>query len=222
MEGQAKIHTKYYQKNASGEIIENQVFYNPVQIFNRDLTVLVIKNYIDLIKEEKKEKFKDLTIVDALSASGLRTIRYLKELPNIKCVYANDLSEVSADMMRENFRINELDDSKINVTLKDAIQLLYELKFNNVHVDVIDIDPYGTAVPFMDSAIQAISDGLLCITCTDSKTLSGNDMNKCFYTYGVSRSRVAGFQENAIRIVLSTLNTTANKYGKYITPLLSY
>jgi len=74
-----------------------------------------------LIKEEKKEKFKDLTIVDALSASGLRTIRYLKELPNIKCVYANDLSEVSADMMRENFRINELDDSKINVTLKDAI-----------------------------------------------------------------------------------------------------
>jgi len=82
---------------------------------------LVIKNYIDLIKEEKKEKFKDLTIVDALSASGLRTIRYLKELPNIKCVYANDLSEVSADMMRENFRINELDDSKINVTLKDAI-----------------------------------------------------------------------------------------------------
>lgn len=82
---------------------------------------MVIKNYIDLIKEEKKEKFKDLTIVDALSASGLRTIRYLKELPNIKCVYANDLSEVSADMMRENFRINELDDSKINVTLKDAI-----------------------------------------------------------------------------------------------------
>ena len=71
--------------------------------------------------KKKKEKFKDLTIVDALSASGLRTIRYLKELPNIKCVYANDLSEVSADMMRENFRINELDDSKINVTLKDAI-----------------------------------------------------------------------------------------------------
>lgn len=28
--------------------------------------------------------------------------------------------------------------------------------------------------------------------------------------------------KNAIRIVLSTLNTTANKYGKYITPLLSY
>ena len=82
---------------------------------------MVIKNYIDLIKDEKKEKFKDLTIVDALSASGLRTIRYLKELPNIKCVYANDLSEVSADMMRENFRINELDDSKINLTLKDAI-----------------------------------------------------------------------------------------------------
>ena len=31
--------------------------------------------------------------MDALSASGLRTIRFLKEIKDIKKVYANDISE---------------------------------------------------------------------------------------------------------------------------------
>ena len=34
--------------------------------------------------------------------------------------------------------------------------------------DVIDLDPYGSAAPFLDAAVQAIADGgLLSVTCTD-------------------------------------------------------
>ncbi len=40
-----------------------------------------------------KEKFDGITILDGLSASGLRPIRFLKELDGVKKVYANDLSE---------------------------------------------------------------------------------------------------------------------------------
>jgi tRNA G26 N,N-dimethylase Trm1 len=33
--------------------------------------------------------------------------------------------------------------------------------------DVIDVDPFGSASEFLDSAVQAIADGgLLCVTCT--------------------------------------------------------
>ena len=39
---------------------------------------------LDNLKIIEKEKFEDLTILDALSASGLRAIRFLKELDNIK------------------------------------------------------------------------------------------------------------------------------------------
>jgi tRNA G26 N,N-dimethylase Trm1 len=36
-------------------------------------------------------------------------------------------------------------------------------------------DPYGTAAPFLDSAVQAIDEGgLLAITCTDKSILCGN------------------------------------------------
>ena len=60
-------------------------------------------------------------------------------------------------------------------------------------VDVVDLDPYGTAAPFIDAAVQAIKDegdhqliaesttiltattGLLCVTCTDVSILATNN-----------------------------------------------
>ena len=37
---------------------------------------------------------------------------------------------------------------------------------------MIDLDPYGSAAPFLDGAVQAVeSGGLLCITCTDMAAL---------------------------------------------------
>lgn len=52
MEGKAKIYTKYIEKNQQNQLVENEVFYNPVQIFNRDFTILVMQAYIDMLKEE--------------------------------------------------------------------------------------------------------------------------------------------------------------------------
>lgn len=44
-----------------------------------------------------------MTIVDALSASGLRTIRYIKELEGIKTVVANDILPAAQKLMKDNF-----------------------------------------------------------------------------------------------------------------------
>lgn len=54
-----------------------------------------------------------MTILDALSASGLRPIRFLKELSNVNLVYANDISTTAHQLMKENFELNNLDMSKI-------------------------------------------------------------------------------------------------------------
>ena len=51
-EGHAKIYTKYLEKNEEGKTVENEVFYNPVQIFNRDFSVLMMQTYIHRLKKE--------------------------------------------------------------------------------------------------------------------------------------------------------------------------
>lgn len=37
--------------------------------------------------------------------------------------------------------------------------LLYHHRADQHRVEVIDLDPYGTAAPFIDGAVQAVADG---------------------------------------------------------------
>jgi len=89
--------------------------------------------------------------------------------------------------------------------------------------DVIDLDPYGSAAPFLDAAMQAIADGgMLCVTCTDMAALGGSHPETCFGRYGsmpIQRARY--LQEMALRILLNHLSRTAGVYGKTIRPVLS-
>ncbi len=98
------------------------------------------------------DKFEGVNIVDALSASGLRTIRFLKELEGVKTDYANDLSTSSHKLMQDNFKLNGLKSDQYKATLLDANKLLLDSK-GHEPFDVIDLDPYGAVVPFIDSAV---------------------------------------------------------------------
>lgn len=62
---------------------------------------------------------------------------------------------------------------------------MYKKLAENQRFSIIDLDPYGSPTPFMDSAIQSISDGgLLMITSTDMAVLCGNHGEACFAKYG--------------------------------------
>ena len=64
-EGAVKIYKSVINNSGRAE-----VFYNPVQIFNRDLSLLVIYTYAKQIAMEKGDAFKGLRLYDALTASG--------------------------------------------------------------------------------------------------------------------------------------------------------
>lgn len=73
--------------------------------------------------------------------------------------------------------------------------------------DVIDLDPYGTAVPFLESAIQAMADGgLLAVTFTDMAVLCARTPHVCFYKYGASPIPKKYCHEVGIISLILTLN----------------
>ncbi|KAG8934062.1 RNA methyltransferase tRNA(m5U54)methyltransferase [Tulasnella sp. 418] len=195
---------------------------------------------------------KTFILLEALSATGLRAIRYAKEIPLLKYVIANDLSPAAIAAMKRNVEINGLAPpsaeaesgkstsdaasssdptptakkphlGKVRINQGDACDLMYSHRSEKNRVDVVDLDPYGTAAPFMDSAIQCIrDDGLLCVTCTDTSVLANNNYpEKCFANYGGVPARAEYCHEIALRLVLHALSTTAARYGRYVTPLLS-
>ena len=116
-------------------------------------------------------------------------------------VYANDISPASHKLMRDNFDINELDESKLKMTMEDANLLLLNEK-KNVVFDIVDLDPYGSVVPFLDASVESIRDGgLMCVTCTDTKVTCGPDISKCYYYYGTTRAKVQHFNEVKIHFI---------------------
>jgi len=53
---------------------------------------------------------------------------------------------------------------------------MYNHRSEKDKFDVVDLDPYGTAAPFLDAAVQCVADGgLLCVTCTDGAVLAGTN-----------------------------------------------
>lgn len=88
--------------------------------------------------------------------------------------------------------------------------------------DAIDLDPYGSASVFLDSAVQAVADGgILLVTCTDMGVLCGNHSEACFGKYGSMSLKAKFCHEMALRVLLFSLETHANRYKRYIKPLLS-
>ncbi|KAG9074871.1 RNA methyltransferase tRNA(m5U54)methyltransferase, partial [Ceratobasidium sp. 370] len=197
-------------------------------------------------KEAEKEYISQkFVILEALSATGLRAIRYAHEIPLVKYVIANDISPAATEAMRRNIALNGLgahpeeapgkgkrpaqEQGKVRVSEMDAVALLYHHRSDQRRVEVIDLDPYGTAAPFIDGAVQAVADGgkrfmwrLLCVTCTDMAVLASNNYpEKCFANYGGVPVKTEYCHEVALRLVLHTLSTCAARYGRFITPLLS-
>ena len=184
----------------------------------------------DTLRKDTNRK-ADLRILDALSATGLRALRYAKELPFKTIVTANDLSTEATDLIRMNVRHNKLED-RIHTVTGNALAHMYETVIQNLKrksssapkYDIVDLDPYGTAVPFFDAALQALNEdgGLLCVTCTDAGVWASNGYpEKTYALYGGTPIKGHHSHEAGLRLIIISVATTAARHGLAIEPLLS-
>jgi tRNA (guanine26-N2/guanine27-N2)-dimethyltransferase len=188
---------------------------------------------------------KGLFVLEALSASGLRSIRYKKEVKSgvgLERIIVNDLEEAAVATIKRNVEFNGVDSEKECVPNQgDAAMVMYQhrtqgfknpalreseddsVDFASVPFDVVDLDPYGSPIPFLDSAMQSVRHGgLLMVTCTDLAVLSGGNSGTCHARYGsMPMNRGKFHHEQALRMVLHCIENTANKYDRVIVPLLS-
>ena len=185
-----------------------------MQEFNRDLTIAVIQNFIDTKPSEKNGEIKEIggvKVLEGLAASGLRSIRFAKELTGVKKIVANDWSRQAVESIERNAHHNNVRDL-VEPHNGDAALLMYQHKATKDRFDVIDLDPYGSPTPFLDGALQAVTDGgLLCVTATDMAVLCGNSPETCHTKYGAIALKTKSCHEFAVRILLQCLESHANR-----------
>lgn len=81
-----------------------------------------INNEVSVFQQWKATR-EGLHILEALAASGLRSIRYALEIPGIEKVVANDYSRAAYQNMIRNIEHNKISD-KVKPSYSDARQEL--------------------------------------------------------------------------------------------------
>ncbi|MCQ2056208.1 MAG: methyltransferase [archaeon] len=203
-EGQTKLLVPRDHSVSGPGKIGHSVFFNEQMAFNRDVSVMFLRT-LD----------KKISVADTMAATGSRAVRIANEVPKADVV-ANDISCCAVPYIEENIRINDL--CNCTASNRDMHSLLAEDIF-----DYIDVDPFGSPVPFLHSAIQGCKrHGYIAITATDTATLSGAQKIKCRRRYQVEPLGGPMCHEIGIRILLGTMAREMAKFNKGLKPILSF
>jgi tRNA (guanine26-N2/guanine27-N2)-dimethyltransferase len=187
------------QEDGSGE----EIFFNPEQEFNRDLTIAVLRAYRE--REDDVE-----TYLDAMTATGIRGVRAAAEGFDVTAI---DVDPEAVALAHRNVRSNDLEGT---VRRGDASVDLHQNWY-----DVVDLDPFGTPIPFADAAFRGTRE-LLCITATDTAPLCGAHFDPGVRRYSTVPRNTEYHAEMGLRVLLSALARTGARYDVGVRPLLSH
>jgi len=194
------------------------VFYNPVMEFNRDFSVAALEAYIRLYAPHRP-----VTVVEPLTATGVRSVRYALEVDGVGRVVAGDIDPGAVEVAARNARANGVDD-RVEVVRADASALLYRLAREEPEpVLVVDLDPFGSPAPFLDAALAAVGHrGLLAMTATDLAVLEGSKRRAALRRYMARIERVPHAKEVAVRALVGYAARVAAAHDKAVRPLAAY
>lgn len=212
IEGKAVLQIPYSEKLSK----KMPVFYNPVMKHNRDVSILLLKSVPD----------KKIRVALPLAGSGVRGIRFLKELgaQKIDKVCLNDISLSAVHCIKRNLGLNKIISSrqlssKAEVSNKDANIFLRESK----GFDYVDVDPFGTPNPFLDAAVQSLArNGIMAVTATDTACLCGTSPKACVRKYWAVPLHNEIMQEIGLRILIRKVQLIGSQYSKALVPIYCY
>ena len=180
-------------------------FYNPHMRVNRDLTVLVWSAALA----------KGATVLDGLAATGVLGIRGALEAGRDLVVTWNDKNPYARDLILENAARNDV----AGEVLHDDLRVVLAKR----RWACVDLDPFGTPVPFVDAAIQQAWKGAIVgFTATDVAPLAGTYPGACFRRYGIRSLASPCTAEMALRLFLGYLARIAASHERGLHPLLAF
>ena len=190
-------------------------FFNPAAKFNRDISILIYRHFID-------QSRKNISFVDSMCGLGARGVRVGKEIPQIQKVVFNDFDMMSAQTAKVNTMINNVYHKSDFYTSEICSFLSASANFDN-RATIIDLDPFGTPAPYLDCILRAVeNDGMISITATDTAVLQGVYPRVCYRKYYGIPLRTRYSLEIGTRLLLSCTALVASRLDLYINPIFAH
>ena len=196
-----------------------KVFYNPAMSGSRTRSVLLFRHALDvgLIGEGA------VYALDGLTASGLRARRWLNELPPDK---SERVLATIVDLEDEALRWAEASQDEFPPSHGRGVLESSKGDLRSVVLSSgrhwVDIDPYGSPMPFIDSAMQSMArSGVMEVSATDTAALTGSSSTALMRRYGARVRTDSLAHDSGMRVMLATFSRVAARHDRAILPLLS-
>ena len=177
-------------------------FLNPAMAPARTRSVLLLSDVLEngwLVKEGKS-----IRVFDALCSTGVRIRRWRNEIPsnlqNRLRITANDLDDFAINWAKISHQTHppsttiehSVESDRYGKTPEGVFdngiffqQLDARVALSEASYQWIDVDPFGSPVSFLDSAIQSLArTGVLEVTATDTAALTGSSLSSQKRRYG--------------------------------------
>ena len=218
-------------RDGSSEGAGDAVFFNPEMELNRDVTVAVLRAYAErtdagaanssraggetngaanVENAEYSGDDRTLSYLDAMSATGVRAARAAKSGYDVT---AADVDPEAVELARENLALNDLPGEALQ---SDANVLMHSERF-----DVVDLDPFGTPMPFADAAVAGTRK-LLCVTATDTAPLCGAHFDSGVRKYDTVPRNTDFHREMGLRVLIGAMGRVAARRDVAIEPICSH
>ncbi len=190
-------------------------FFNPAAKFNRDVSILIYKNF--LLNFTKKISF-----IDSLCGVGSRGLRVAKEIPNVSKVIFNDFNITAIQSAKSSAVLNNVF-HKCIYSNNEVCKFLQNFLDGVERGTIIDLDPFGSPAQYLDCILRAIeNNGLVSITATDTAVLMGVYPKVCGRKYYGTPHRTKYSLETGTRLLLSCVALVASRLDLSIKPIFAH
>ncbi len=162
-----------------------------------------------------------LVVAETFAGTGIRSLRYLVEVGGLQQVLLNDISTPALETARHNARrLGPQVDFRFYHM--EANNFHYTLKLEETFPHLLDLDAFGSPVPFLDSAFHAVRDGgFLYITATDLAALCGIDRRSAFNHYAALTVQTEFCHETGARVFVRTVVRAGARRKFRVLPLFT-
>jgi len=183
------------------------VFYNPAMAVDRDLGVAVVRAW-------NAAGRSDLVGWETSAATGVRGLRLLGETGRFRSFVLTEAGDAAYLALAR---------SAEGIPGAVARHADGRRRPPDAPFDYVDVDPYGSPIPFLPGAIESLRPGgLLAVTATDMMVLAGAQPAACRRRYGADPVRGRLGPESGVRILLAYLAREARAVARSVRPILAY
>ena len=205
--------TQDWQQEGKAQFRVGEAFYRPKSIITRDLGVLGAAILRQITPQ--------LTVLDAMTGCGVRTLRYVLE-SQADFVWTNDGNSDLEPLIRQNLAANLLPES-YQLTTLSLQRLLAQCLDKGDRFNWVDLDCFGSPAAHLSMAIATTQiGGCLYLAATDGKSLSGQNSSAALRQFNAYSRHHPAVHEQGVRILAGFAVQQARQRGLDLEPLFSF